>query len=69
VATDASLYTQLHQILASHATNSAISLGYTIQPFSAQGVAQGNAKGGNSMGIASQNQACEYLYRKFINNY
>ena len=59
VASDASLYAGIHDILADlQANHTAISLVYTIQPFSAQGAAHGVANGGNSLNIASQNQAC-----------
>ena len=58
IGVDASLYVQLHDILASLPSTEGISLSYTYQPFSAQGVSQGNAKGGNSLNIASENQVC-----------
>jgi len=58
VAMDATLYVELHDILAAFPKNIGISLGYTYQPFSAQGIAHGVANDGNFLNIPPENQAC-----------
>lgn len=60
VASDAALYAKLHDRLAAFPNEVPISLSYTYQPFSAQGVAQGIAKGGNSLNLDPKNQACKF---------
>ena len=69
VGVDASLYVELHDILTTIPSAEGISLNYTYQPFSVQGVAQGKAKGGNSLNITSENQACGFAVIFRISNH
>ncbi|KAI9646850.1 hypothetical protein NHQ30_004850 [Ciborinia camelliae] len=70
VAMDATLYVELHDIFAAfnanYNKNNAISLTYTHQPFSAQGAAWGEAKGGNSLNISSQDQSSLTLTNRLV---
>lgn len=52
IVVDASLYVELHDFLTSLPSIKGVSLSYTYQPFSAQGISQGKAEGSNSLSIA-----------------
>jgi hypothetical protein len=61
IKVDEGLYVELHKVFQEIATNTAsYSLAFTFQPLGAAAIKKGEQKGGNSMNIPAESQACEF---------